>query len=73
MKIIKQKIIRKACILFFMLMPFLTAIAQEDEFEDDVQDVPAAPIDNYILIAIALAIYIAYQFLKTQPKKNKVQ
>lgn len=70
---IKQKIIRKTVTFFFLLIPFLSAMAQDDEFDDDVQDVPAAPIDKYILIAIVIAIYMAYQFLKKQQIKNKLQ
>lgn len=68
---IKQKIIQKIATLIFLLLPIFSAIAQDDEFDDDVQDVPAAPIDKYILIAVVIAIYISYQFLKTQQVKNK--
>lgn len=73
---IKQKIIQKTVMFFFLLMPFLTAMAQDDEFDDlfddDVQDVPAAPIDKYILIAVVIAIYMAYRFLKAQQTNNKL-
>jgi hypothetical protein len=70
---IKQKIIQKTVTLLFLLIPIFKAIAQENEFEDDVQDVPAAPIDSYIFVAIVIAIYIAYQFIKNQQVKNKIQ
>jgi amino acid permease len=64
----KQKIIS----LLLILMPSLAVMAQE-EFADDVQDLaPAAPIDNYILIAIVIAIYIAYQFLNKQQVNHKL-
>lgn len=69
----KQKIIQKTATLIFLLLPIFSAIAQDDAFDDDVQDVqvPAAPIDQYMLIAVVIAIYISYQFLKTQQVKNK--
>jgi amino acid permease len=62
----KQKIIS----LLLILMPSLAVVAQ-DEFADDVQDL-GAPIDNYILIAIVIAIYIAYQFLNKQQVNHKL-
>jgi amino acid permease len=72
---IQQKIIQKTATLVFTVLPFLAAVAQEDEFQDDVQDVqaPAAPIDNYILIAVVIAIYLSYRFIKTQQINNKPQ
>jgi amino acid permease len=51
------------CILFLVL-PFLT-MAQGDTFQDDTNDL-AAPIDNYILLALLLGIFFAYRFFKTQ-------
>jgi amino acid permease len=46
----------------------------QEEFADDVQDLaPAAPIDNYIMIAILLAIYFAYHFLKKQQVNHKLK
>jgi hypothetical protein len=45
------------------ICPTYTLLAQE-EFPEDVQDVPAAPIDNLIVLALVLAVCFAFYFLK---------
>ncbi len=54
-----------------LLFPFVTALAQED-FNDDVQDVPAAPINDWIPALLLLAIAIAFYFFKKQHISNKL-
>lgn len=53
-----------------LLFPFVTALAQED-FNDDVQDVPAAPINDWIPLLLLLAIAVAFYFFKKQHDRNK--
>lgn len=49
--------------ILLVLLPFLT-IAQES-FQDNTDDVtPAAPIDDFVPLALLLVIYFAYRFLK---------
>jgi amino acid permease len=56
--------LQKIYSIIFLLLP-LFAMAGE-EFDDDTNDVePPLPIDDYILLAILIGIYIAYRFLKT--------
>ena len=53
-------------IILFMVFPFL-AMATEDSFSDDTNDQETAnPIDNYLLLAMLIGIYIAYRFLKSK-------
>lgn len=61
--------IQKGYILLLLLLPFL-AVAQED-FEPDTDDItPATPIDDYIILALVLAIYFAYRFIKLKNIQN---
>lgn len=65
-----KKYVRGTMILAILLLfPFQTLLAEE-EFPDDVQDVPAAPIDNFIIIAIVIALAFAFYFLK-KIERNK--
>ena len=52
-----------------LLFPIVTALAQED-FNDDVQDVPAAPINDWIPLPLLLAIAVAFYFFKKQHNNN---
>ena len=54
---------RKAHLVLFLLLPIL-AIGQ-DSFPDDTNDLaPPVPINNYLLLGIFVAIYIAFRFFK---------
>ena len=55
-------ILQKGYSILLLLLPFL-AMAQGETFQDDTNDL-AAPIDNYILLALLLGIYFAYCFFK---------
>lgn len=51
-------------LLFIFCLNSLTIFAQEaTDFNDDVEDVPQAPIDNWIPFAILLAIGFGYVML----------
>jgi amino acid permease len=54
--------LQKGYSILLLLLPFL-AMAQGETFQDDTNDL-AAPIDNYILLALLLGIYFAYRFFK---------
>ncbi|MBQ0908982.1 hypothetical protein KBJ98_09740 [Flavobacterium sp. F-328] len=55
-----------------LICPAYTLLAQE-EFPEDVQDVPAAPIDNLIVMALVLAVCFAFYFIKkTNQTKAKI-
>jgi hypothetical protein len=40
----------------------------QEPFTDDVQDVPAEPINDYLLALFLIAIAMAYWILKPKPK-----
>ncbi len=54
--------------LFFILIPIVSAFANADDpFDEDVDDVtPPAPIDDYILLALLIAVIIAFRYFKKQ-------
>ncbi|WP_281337213.1 hypothetical protein [Flavobacterium eburneipallidum] len=56
--------------LFFFPMVVMAQDA-DDPFADDTQDVPAAPIDDYIVMALVIAICIAIYFFRKQYNYNK--
>ncbi len=63
---ILTKFLQKKATLILILIPVLTATAQDDVFPDDTQDVPSAPIDDYIIIGLIIAICIAFRLFKKQ-------
>lgn len=51
-------------LLFIFCLNSLTLLAEEaTDFADDVEDVPAAPIDNWIPYVIVLVVVFAYIML----------
>lgn len=56
-----------------LVLVFLTQIIQaQTGFGDDVEDVPAAPINDWIIPAIVVMIVMVYfYFLKQKPCTNK--
>ena len=55
--------LQKIYSILFLLLPFF-AMAEE-AFPDNTDDVtPAAPIDDYLPLALLLGVYFAYRFLK---------
>ncbi|MFN3908170.1 MAG: hypothetical protein ACK4JX_03985 [Flavobacterium sp.] len=49
-----------------ILLPLTNLFANED-FPDDTDDLtPPAPIDNYILVALVLAVVLAYYYKQTK-------
>lgn len=52
-----------------LICPAYTLLAQE-EFPEDVQDVPAAPIDNMIVIVLIFAVCFAFYFIKKAKQIN---
>lgn len=69
MKNIKKYQIALMYILFLVVQ---TVQSQDFGFDDDVQDVPQAPIDDYIIPAIAMIVlFVLFTFYKRQ-KQTKV-
>lgn len=59
-------------LLFIFCLNSLTLLAEEaTDFADDVEDVPAAPIDNWIPYAIVLVVVFAYIMLNKKTIATK--
>lgn len=59
-------------LLFIFCLNSLTLLAEEaTDFADDVEDVPAAPIDNWIPYAIVLVVVFAYIMLNKKTSTAK--
>jgi len=67
MKNIKKYQISLMYILFLVVH---TAQSQDFGFEDDVQDVPAAPIDNWVAPAVFITILLVFLYQKKLKFKN---
>lgn len=55
--------LKKGYSVLFLALPIL-AMAQGETFQDDTTDL-AAPIDNYVLLAMLIGVYFGYRLLKT--------
>ena len=69
MKNIKKYQISLMYILFLVVH---TAQSQDFGFEDDVQDVHEAPIDNYMIPAIAMMVLFVLLTVYNRQKQTKV-
>ena len=60
--------LQKVYNILFLAIPFVAMAQESTPGGGDTQDVP---IDNYLLVALLLGIYLAYRMLKptTSPKQ----
>ncbi len=65
---LKVSIAKTLYTLVFIVIPMVNAFANEDDpFDEDVDDVtPQAPIDDYIVLALLIAVIIAFRYFKKQ-------
>jgi uncharacterized membrane-anchored protein YitT (DUF2179 family) len=58
--------IKKSIFAFTILMTFLTVqpVMAQEEFEEDVDDEPAAPIDDYIYYGLIMGVLSGIILLK---------
>lgn len=47
---------------------FQNASAQED-FDDDTQDVPSAPINDYIVPMLLAGVFLGYKLMRSKTKE----
>lgn len=59
----------KIIVIFLLLAGFQNASAQED-FEDDTQDVPSAPISDYILPMALVGTYLGFRLIVKKKSKE---
>jgi len=63
-EILKKGIIIATALIFLMLPAAMAA----QGFDDDVDDEPDTPIDNMIVVALAIGAGLGYYFLKKGEK-----
>lgn len=62
---------KKSKILFILILLISNVMFSQTGFDDDVEDVPAAPIDEWIVLALVAATFYGYKC--TSANKQKVQ
>jgi hypothetical protein len=67
-----KKIIQIFTVLLFVLF-FNTIYAQNDPpaFDDDVTDIPPAPIDDYLPQVLLTAVVLGWYLVRKEEKKHK--
>lgn len=70
-KLNRTKIKYQLVLILVFLAQFVQAQPGFDD-GDDVEDVPAAPIDDWVVPAILITILLVFLFLKNQKKMKKV-
>lgn len=63
-----MKNIKTLLIVLMLAAGLQNANAQED-FDDDTQDVPSAPINDYIIPMLLIGVYLGYRLLKSKTKE----
>ena len=63
-----MKKIKTLAMLLFFVLSSQNAFSQE-EFEEDAQDVPAAPINDAVILLALSGILIGYKAIKMQEEK----
>jgi hypothetical protein len=61
---------KKSKILFVLILLISNVMFSQTDFGDDVEDVPAAPIDGWIFVVLAVGVYYGYRC--TISNKQKV-
>lgn len=59
----------KIIVILLLLVSFQNASAQED-FDDDTQDVPSAPISDYILPMALVGAYLGFRLIVKNKSKE---
>jgi hypothetical protein len=71
-RIIKHKAMKTYhYIVYGLLLGVQSLQSQDFGFDDDVQDVPAAPIDDWVLPSVFVGIVMAIVFTKINYRFNK--
>jgi len=70
----RQAIHIKRQLLFFTIIATMFTvqpILAQDDFEDDVDDEPAVPIDNYVYVGMILGVGLGIRYLKSKQEFKK--
>ncbi|MBC8644244.1 hypothetical protein H9W95_09865 [Flavobacterium lindanitolerans] len=59
----------KILLLVLMLTTGVQNMNAREDFDDDTQDVPQAPINDYIIPMLLAGVYLGYRLLKSRTKE----
>jgi hypothetical protein len=59
----------KILLLVLMLTTGVQNMNAQEDFDDDTQDVPQAPINDYIIPMLLAGVYLGYRLLKSKTKE----
>ncbi|TPD72287.1 hypothetical protein [Flavobacterium microcysteis] len=59
----------KTLLIILMLSVGIQNMNAQEDFDDDTQDVPSAPINDYIVPMLLVGVYLGYRLLKSRTKE----
>lgn len=59
----------KTLLIILMLSVGIQKMNAQEDFDDDTQDVPSAPINDYIIPMLLAGVYLGYRLLKSRTKE----
>jgi len=59
----------KTLLIILMLSVGIQNMNAQEDFDDDTQDVPSAPINDYIVPMLLAGVYLGYRLLKSRTKE----
>lgn len=59
----------KILLLILMMTTGVQNMNAQEDFDDDTQDVPQAPINDYIIPMLLAGVYLGYRLLKSRTKE----
>ena len=59
----------KILLLVLMLTTGVQNMNAQEDFDDDTQDVPEAPINDYIIPMLLAGVYLGYRLLKSRTEE----
>ncbi|WP_447636551.1 hypothetical protein [Flavobacterium microcysteis] len=59
----------KTLLIILMLSVGIQNMNAQEDFDDDTQDVPSAPINDYIIPMLLAGVYLGYRLLKSRTKE----
>lgn len=59
----------KTLLIILMLSAGVQNMNAQEDFDDDTQDVPSAPINDYIVPMLLAGVYLGYRLMKSRTKE----
>lgn len=64
-----MKIKFKTILLILLLVVGFQNMNAQEDFDDDTQDVPSAPINDYIIPMLLVGVYLGFRLMKSKTKE----